>query len=175
MAWFLLGAPLIRCELIPSSLFRVWLLRLFGATVGSGAVIRPGVRIKFPWRLQAGDNCWLGQNCWIDNLDRVVLGNNVCLSQGSYLCTGNHDWGDRAFGLITSQIVIQDGAWVGAMALICPGVTLGEGAVAGAGSVVVKDIPRCEIHMGNPAEFVRVRRFRSEETSVPRNSEARVS
>jgi putative colanic acid biosynthesis acetyltransferase WcaF len=164
--WFLFGAPLLRCELIPFSGFRVWLLRLFGASVGERAVIKTGIRVKYPWRLTAGNDCWFGQNCWIDNLDQVTLGNDVCLSQGCYLCTGNHDWGDSAFGLITRPIVIHDGAWVGAMALICPGITLGEGAIASAGSVVVESIPRCEIHMGNPATFVRVRRFRSEQTSA---------
>ncbi len=173
--WFLFGAPLLRCGLIPFSGFRVRLLRLFGASIGQRAVIKPGIQVKYPWRLTAGNDCWFGQDCWIDNLDQVTLGSDVCLSQGCYLCTGNHDWSDSAFGLITRPIMIQDGAWVGARSVVCPGITLGEGAIAAAGSVVVKDIPRCEIHMGNPAAFVRVRRFRSEEPGAAPNGEAAVA
>jgi putative colanic acid biosynthesis acetyltransferase WcaF len=175
MAWFLVGAPLLRCELIPFSRVRVLLLRLFGATIGEGAVIKPGVRVKYPWRLVAGDDCWFGEGCWIDNLDHVRLGSNVCLSQGCYLCTGNHDWSDRKFGLVTGPITIQDGAWVGARAVVVPGVTFGECAIAAAGSVVVKSIPACEIHMGNPASFVRMRRIRAERPVAKRPTEVAVS
>ncbi len=171
--WFLLGAPLLRCELIPFSGFRVFLLRRFGASIGARAVIKPGVRVKYPWRLTVGDDCWLGEDCWIDNLDRVTLGSNVCLSQGCYLCTGNHDWSDRAFGLILGPITVRDGAWVGAKAVLVPGVVLDECAIAAAGSVVMKNIPAGEIHAGNPAAFVRMRRFRHERQTVSRSEQVR--
>lgn len=160
-AWFFLGLPLLRSALIPSSAFRRSLLRLFGARLGQGVVIKPGVRVKYPWRLAVGNDCWLGEDCWIDNLADVVLGHDACLSQGSYLCTGNHDWSDPAFGLIAQPIHIEAGAWVGARSVICPGVTLGEGAIAAAGSVVNRSVPAGEIHVGNPAIFVRRRRLRS--------------
>src|SRR5437660_5606511 len=84
LAWFFIGLPLLRSSVIPSSSFRVRLLRIFGATVGNGVVIKPGVRVKYPWRLTVGDHCWLGEDCWIDNLADVRLGNNVCVSQGAY-------------------------------------------------------------------------------------------
>jgi putative colanic acid biosynthesis acetyltransferase WcaF len=174
IAWFMIGAPLLRCELIPFSGVRARLLRLFGATIGARAVIKPGVRVKYPWRLIAGNDCWFGEGCWIDNLDQVTLGSNVCLSQGCYLCTGNHDWSDRRFGLVTGPIAVHDGAWVGARAVVVPGITLGECAIATAGSVVVKNIPKCEIHMGNPATFVRMRRIRPERTNATRKSEVAV-
>jgi len=155
--WFFPGLPLLRCSVLPSSALRRWLLRLFGATVGRGVVIKPGVRVKYPWRLSVGDHSWIGEDCWIDNLDDVNIGANVCISQGAYLCTGNHNWSDPAFALITEPITIQDGAWVGARAVVAPGVRLGRCAVAAAGSVVTKDIPPYEIHSGNPARFVRRR------------------
>jgi putative colanic acid biosynthesis acetyltransferase WcaF len=120
-------------------------------------VIRPGVRVKYPWRLRIGNNSWLGEDCWIDNLAHVHIGNNVCLSQGSYLCTGNHDWADPAFGLIVKPITLRDGSWVGARATICPGVELEENAVAAAGSLVTNSIPAGEIYAGNPAKFRRRR------------------
>ena len=156
-AWFFLGLPILRSSMIPSSGLRVRLLRLFGASIGTGVVIKPGVRIKYPWLLTIGNHSWLGEDCWIDNLAPVRIGSNACLSQGSYLCTGNHDWSDPAFGLIVKPITLADGSWVGAKAVICPGVDLGVEAIAAAGSVVVKSIPAGEIHAGNPAEFVRRR------------------
>jgi putative colanic acid biosynthesis acetyltransferase WcaF len=157
--WFFLGAPLLACRIIPSSRFRAALLRLFGARIGGGAVIKPGVRVKYPWLLWAGDHCWIGEDAWIDNLAPVTLGSHVCISQGAYLCTGNHDWSDPAFGLMAQPIVLDSGAWVGARSVICPGVSLGESAIAVAGSVIAKDIPPHEIHAGNPGCFVRMRQI----------------
>jgi len=155
--WFLFGATILRCRILPGSTVRRALLRCFGARVGIGAVLKPALRIKFPWFLTVGEHCWLGEDVWIDNLAPVTLGRNVCISQGAYLCTGNHDWRDPRFGLRTKPIELRDGAWVGARSVICPGVTLGECAIAAAGSVVTKDIPPYEIHAGNPAQFVRTR------------------
>ena len=160
--WFSLGLPLLRSAFIPSSSFRVRLLRIFGASVGDGAVIKPGVRVKYPWRLSMGSDCWLGEDCWIDNLAAVRLGSDVCISQGAYLCTGNHDWSDPAFGLRTEPITLGDGAWVGACALLAPGAGLEEGAVAAAGSVVTRTIPAWEVHGGNPAVFLRKRVLKTE-------------
>lgn len=150
-AWFFLGLPLLRCQVIPSSSFRRILLRMFGAVVGSGVVIKPGVRVKYPWRLRVGDHAWIGEDVWLDNLGDIEIGSNVCISQGAYLCTGNHDWSDPAFGLRTGPICIADGAWIGAKAVICPDVCVGEGAVAAAGSVVTRSIGEREIWAGNPA------------------------
>jgi putative colanic acid biosynthesis acetyltransferase WcaF len=157
--WFLFGCPLLRCAIIPFSGFRVWLLRMFGAQIGEGVVIKPGVRVKNPWRLKVGNDCWIGEDCWIDNIGDVDISDDVCVSQGAYLCTGNHDWSDISFGLIVMSIHLERGSWVGARALIAPGVCLGECAVAAAGSVVQKSVPAYEIHGGNPATFVRLRKF----------------
>lgn len=157
--WFFLGLPLLRSALLPSSGIRRALLRLFGAEIGTGVVIKPGVRVKYPWLLSVGADSWLGEDCWIDNLAFVRIGRNACLSQGTYLCTGNHDWTDPAFGLIVKPIAIGDAAWVGARSVVAPGVSLGEGAILTAGSVAVHDIPAWEIHAGNPARLVRYRRL----------------
>lgn len=159
--WFFLGLPILRSALLPSSGIRCALLRLFGAQVGTGVVIKPGVRVKYPWLLSVEADSWLGEDCWIDNLAPVFIGRNVCLSQGTYLCTGNHDWTDPAFGLIVKPISISNGAWVGARSVIAPGVSLGEGAVLTAGSVAVRDIPAWQIHAGNPARLVRYRHLQA--------------
>lgn len=164
--WFAIGLPLLRCSVLPSSSFRRSLLRLFGAEIGRAAVIKPGFRVKYPWNLKAGKNCWFGEDTWIDNLAMVSMGDNVCISQGAYLCTGNHDWADPAFGLIIRPIRIQDGAWVGARASVAPGVVIGEGAVVGLGAVVTNAVPPFEIHGGNPARFIRRREISMTRLSV---------
>jgi putative colanic acid biosynthesis acetyltransferase WcaF len=156
-AWFFCGAPLFRCNCLPGSNWRRALLRLFGASVASGVVLKPGVRIKYPWQLTIGRHAWIGEECWIDNLGPVTIGNNACVSQGAYLCTGNHNWSDPAFGLEVRGITLADGAWVGARSVVCPGVEIQECGVAAAGSVVTQGIPSYEIHAGNPARFSRKR------------------
>jgi putative colanic acid biosynthesis acetyltransferase WcaF len=157
LAWFLFGLPLLRCPVLISSALRRKLLMWFGASIGEGVVVKPGVRVKFPWKLTVGRHCWIGEDCWIDNLAPVKLGDHVCLSQGSYLCTGSHDWSDRAFALITRPIEIQAGAWIAARASVAPGTVIGEHAVIGFGAVVSGVVPSYEIYAGNPAAFVRHR------------------
>jgi putative colanic acid biosynthesis acetyltransferase WcaF len=159
--WFFVGLPILRCSLLPLTSLRRIILRLFGARVGRGVVIKPGVRIKYPWLFGMGDYCWIGEDCWIDNIAPVTLGNHVCISQGAYLCTGNHDWSDPTFGLLINPIDIHDGVWIGAKALVTPGVEVSECAVVTAGSVVTQDIPPYEIHGGNPAAFLRRREIRA--------------
>jgi len=163
LLWFLFGLPVIRSSINPSPCIRRFLLRLFGARVGSGVTIEPGVRVKYPWRLTIGADSWIGEDCWIDNLEHVTIGSNACLSQGAYLCTANHDWSDSAFGLVVKPITIGDGAWIGAMSVIGPGVVLGECAVALVGSVVTSSIPAFEMHAGAPARLTRTRKFRIRE------------
>lgn len=164
-AWFFGGLPLLRSSWLPSSGLRAAILRVFGARIGRRPVIKPGVRVKYPWLFQAGDDCWIGEDAWIDNLACVHLGNNVCISQGAYFCTGNHDWSDPAFGLIVKTIEIADGAWIGARAMLAPGASIGECAVVAAGSVVSGRVPPFEIHGGNPAAFLRQRIIRTEPQS----------
>ncbi|HEY0784697.1 MAG TPA: WcaF family extracellular polysaccharide biosynthesis acetyltransferase [Acidobacteriaceae bacterium] len=157
VAWFLLGLPVLRSGILPSSALRVAMLRLFGARIGTGVVIKQRVNIKYPWHLAVGDDTWIGEDCWIDNLTLVSIGSNACLSQGSYVCTGNHDWSDPHFGLKVAAVHLEEGAWLGAKAMLLPGVTMGRCSVATAGSVVTRSLPAYEIHSGNPARFVKKR------------------
>ena len=159
-AWFFLGSPVLRAHWLPSSSLRVSLLRAFGAKIGQRVTIKPSVNIKYPWHLHIGDDCWIGEDCWIDNLTTVRLGSNVCVSQGVYLCTGNHDWTDPSFGLMIAPIRLNDGSWAGAKSILGPGSVLGVGAVAGAGSVITGIVPDFEIYAGNPAVFVKHREIR---------------
>lgn len=127
------------------------LLRMYGANVGANVVIKPCVNIKYPWHLTIGDNTWIGENAWIDNLADVTIGRNCCVSQGAMLLCGNHDFTKESFDLMTGTIELKDGAWVGAKAIVCPGVTMGEGSVLTAGSVATRDMERDTICQGNPA------------------------
>ena len=87
-------------------------------------MIKPRVTIKYPWFLELGDHVWLGEGVWIDNHTTVGLGSDVCISQGAYLFTGNHDWNDPRFRFFCEPITVEDGVWVGAKAVICPGSVL---------------------------------------------------
>ena len=159
--WFFLGLPVLRSGWLPSSEIRCRLLRWFGGRVGTGVVIKPGTRVKYPWLLEIGNDTWIGEDAWLDNLALVRVGSNVCISQGVYVCTGNHDWSDPAFGLLIRPVTIRDGAWIGARAILCPGVEVGECAVASAGSVVMGDLRGYGIYAGNPAVEIKSRVFRT--------------
>lgn len=150
--WFMVGSPLVANRWLPGSPWRRQLLRAFGADVGSGCRIKPGVRVKFPWRLRVGAHCWLGEDAWIDNLAAVTLGDRVVLSQGAYLCTGNHNFRDPAFPLVVQPIVIGNDVWVGAKAVLAPGTVVGAGAVLALGAVVARTVPPRAVMRGNPAQ-----------------------
>lgn len=142
---------------LPGSALRTTLLRWFGAKVGQGVVIKPGLRVKFPWRLEIGDHCWLGEDLWIDNLAPVVIESHCCLSQGAYLCTGSHDWSKSSFDLVVRPIRLREGAWVGAFAKLAPGTVVGTGAIVALGSVAKGELAAFMVHQGNPAVVVRER------------------
>ena len=111
------------------------ILRFFGAKIGSSVVIKPRVTIKNPWFLTIGENSWIGEMVWIDNPGWVEIGRNVCISQGCYIVTGNHDYGDPAFGYFSQPIEIADRCWICAKAVVPPGAILPEGTVVPIGSV----------------------------------------
>jgi putative colanic acid biosynthesis acetyltransferase WcaF len=137
--------------------FKVKLLRQFGATVGSGIVVKPNINIKYPWFLTIGDNCWIGEGVWIDNLAQVTIGNNVCLSQDSYLLTGNHNYKKTTFDLMLGEIVIEDGVWIGAKSIVCPGVICKSHSILTVGSIATDTLESYCIYQGNPATMIRKR------------------
>lgn len=132
-------------------------LRLFGAQIGTGLVLKPRVRIKYPWRFSAGNYCWIGEDVWIDNLETVTIGSNVCISQGALLLTGNHDYNKTSFPYRLGRIVLEDGVWIGAKSVVCPGVTCKSHAILTVNSVATKDLDAMFIYSGNPAIKVRSR------------------
>ena len=156
--WLILDAVFVRSR-IPGSFHRRLILRAFGARIGKRVLIKPGVRIKFPWRLEIGDDSWIGEEVWIDNLAPVKIGANCCISQDVYICTGSHDWGTPAFKLIVKPVKIEDSVWVASRSVIGPGVLVHEGAVLALGSVATSDLPPWGIYQGVPATLVKQRDF----------------
>ena len=155
--WYFVNALIVRASWNPFMGIKIILLRVFGARIGKGLVIKNNVCIKFPWKLTIGDNVWIGENCWIDNLDYVSIGNNVCISQGALLLTGNHDYTLSSFDYRNRPIVIEDGVWVGAKAVVCPGVKLYSHSILTVGSVATKNMEEYGIYQGNPAKLIRKR------------------
>ena len=151
--WLLLGQPLLASDL-PGSPWRKQLLRAFGARIGAGGRLKPRLRVKSPWRLHVGHHCWLGEAVWIDNLAPVRLGDRVCISQGAYLCTGNHDYRSPGFELKVAAIHIDDDAWIAARAVLAPGTQVGRGAVVGLAAVASGRIEPGLLLAGNPAVVV---------------------
>lgn len=140
--------------------FKKKLLHLFGARVGKGLVIKPKVRIKNPWRLSIGDNCWIGESVWIDNLENIDIGNNVAISQGAMLLTGNHDYTVSNFAYRLEKIKIEDGVWIGAQSVVCPGVICKSHSILTVNSVASKNLEAYSIYSGNPARFIRNRQMK---------------
>ena len=122
--WLVAEAVLFANPVVTSYRLKRGLLRAFGASVGNGVLIKPGARVKYPWRLAIGDHSWLGERAWIDNMEDVRIGANVVVSQGAYLCTGNHDWSDPTFKYFGKPIIIGDSVWITAGMMIGPGTII---------------------------------------------------
>lgn len=155
--WWLVQATLFRCS--PQLLygFRRWLLRRFGAQIGAGVIIRPSVSIPYPWKLKIGDHSWVGDDAVLYCFAPITIGNNVVVSQKSYLCAGTHDYRSPGFDIQAFPIVIEDEAWLAADVFVAPGVTIGRGAVVGARSSVFADLPPMMMCAGSPARPSRPR------------------
>lgn len=141
----------------PFSSLKVFLLKLYGAKVGKGVVIKPSVNIKYPWRLRIGSYSWIGEKVWIDNLANVEIGNNVSISQGAMLLCGNHNYKKHTFDLVTGEIKLEEGVWIGAHSIVTPGITCKSHSILAVNSVATKDLEAYTIYQGNPAVDVRKR------------------
>ncbi len=139
---------------------KCWLLRLFGAKIGRGVVVKPGAIISFPWKLTAGDHVWIGEDCWLLSLAPIVLEDHVALAHRVFLCTGNHDFTSPKFDLIVKPIRVQRGAWLTAGSMVGPGVTVGSHAILTMGSVATKNLEPYGIYRGNPAQKIGRRKIR---------------
>ena len=159
VAWYFTNAIFFRSSIPWPSRCKILILRLFGAKVGKGVILKPRVNIKYPWFLEAGNNVWFGEDVWIDNLGMVKIGNNVCLSQGALLLCGNHNFTKEFFDLIVGEIILEEGVWVGAKAVVCPGVTMNSHSILTVGSILTQNTETNGIYKGNPAVLVKRRQI----------------
>jgi len=156
-AWYLCKVCFFLSAFPWPSSFKCRLLRWFGARIGRGVVIKPRVNIHFPWKLSVGDHSWIGEESWILNFEPVQIGAHCCISQRAFLCAGSHDYRSIRMRYRNSSITIGDGAWIAAQVFVAPGVTIGEEAVAVAGSIVVNHLPAAMVCAGNPCRPVKTR------------------
>jgi putative colanic acid biosynthesis acetyltransferase WcaF len=157
MAWYVVNIIFFKNPFNILSSVKVRLLKGFGARLGKGVVVKPSVNIKYPWKLQVGDHSWIGEEVWIDNLSDVIIGKNVTLSQGSLLLTGSHDHARTSFDFLSYPILLEDGVWIGAKAVVAGGITCRTHSILGMNSVAEKDLESYTIYKGNPAVPVIVR------------------
>ncbi|QZS54685.1 putative colanic acid biosynthesis acetyltransferase [Rhodococcus opacus] len=120
---------------------RIWILRAFGAEIGDDVLIRHRVRIHWPWKLSIGNSSWIGEGAWVLNLEPVIIGNDVCISQDALICTGSHNFRSPTFEFDNGQIVIEDGVWIAARSTILRGVRIGQNSLIGATALVTGDVP----------------------------------
>jgi len=157
VCWYVVNILLFKTGMPWPYSIKCIVLRYFGAKVGNNVVIKPYVNIKYPWFLEIGNYVWIGEGCWIDSLCKITIGSNVVISQGAYLLTGNHDYKSESFDLILKEIILEDGVWIGAKSIVCPGVTCKKNSVLAAGSVATHDLQTNYIYQGNPAKLKRER------------------
>ena len=155
--WYFTNQLVFNHGLFPVSFIKISLLRLFGAKVGIGVHIKPSVNIKYPWLLKIGNYTWIGEHVWVDNLTNVEIGNNVCLSQGAMLLTGNHNYKQSTFDLMVGEIVLEDGVWIGAKSVVCPGIRCFSHSILSVNSVATKNLDPYGIYQGNPAVKIKTR------------------
>jgi putative colanic acid biosynthesis acetyltransferase WcaF len=156
LIWFFIEACVINNKLLPVSSVRVALLRLFGAKIGANCRFVHPVRVKAPWNLTVGDNCWFGVDVWLYNQAPIHIGSNVCISQGTFVSAGSHD-SKTNMDLRVAPIVIEDGAWISSKCVVQMGVTIGRSAVVTPLSVVHRSLEAEGVYGGNPCRFIRKR------------------
>ncbi|MDP9049058.1 MAG: WcaF family extracellular polysaccharide biosynthesis acetyltransferase [Bacteroidota bacterium] len=155
--WHYTNAFVFKSSLFPVYGLKNVLLRLFGANIGHEVEIKPNVNIKYPWHLTIGNEVWIGENVWIDSLVPVIIGNNICISQGAIILTGSHDYKKPSFNLLTGSVILEDGVWIGAGAIVNKSITVASHAVLTSGSVATGNLEPYSIYQGNPAVKIRAR------------------
>ena len=138
----------------PMNAWRLLWLKLYGAKIDGYPFVHQRARIAIPWNLILHDRACLGDRAVAYSLGEIELMQDSTIAQEAYLCTGTHDFSHPARPLQTGKIVIGKSAFIGARTFILPGVTIGDGAIVGACSVVTKDVATNARVVGNPARVI---------------------
>lgn len=136
---------------------RLWLLRHFGMKDNRCITVRPTCKIWAPWNLKLGSYVSIDDCVNLYSVDKITIGTKVAISREAFICTASHDITKPNIPLVTAPITICDGVWIGARAIVLPGVTIGEGAIVAAGAVVTKDVEPWSVVGGNPAKVIKKR------------------
>ena len=155
--WILARVMFIQSALPYPMKFKRVVLRMFGAKIGKGVVLRPRINIHFPWKLEVGDHCWIGDGCQILNIEPIVFESQVALVHEVYMAAAGHDIRSATMAPGNKPILVKGGTWIASRAFVGPGVTIGNNVVVGAGAVVMKDVEDDVIVAGNPAKVIRER------------------
>lgn len=158
LLWQIIQATLFGCSPQPFYGWRRLLLRLFGAKIGRNVLLRPSVRVTYPWKLAIGDHSWVGDRAELYSLGPIRIGANVVISQRTYLCGATHDYRQIDFPIVAPGVVIEDQAWLAADVFVAPGIRIGMGAVVGARASIFRDIPPYAVTVGTPARIIGSRR-----------------
>ena len=158
LVWTICWALFYRTSPRPLHGWRSGLLRLFGATMGPNCHFYPTSKVWAPWNLICADQVTAGDDAHIYNPAPIRLGSHAILSQESYVCGATHDFDDPGFPLLAYAMEIGPYAWVCARASVAPGVSVGEGAVLGLGSVATRNLEPWTVYAGVPAIKVKERR-----------------
>ncbi len=155
--WWLVQATLFAWSPQVCYGWRRFFLRCFGAKIGKGVIIRPSVKITYPWKVSIGDYSWIGDDVVLYSLGEIEVGCNTVISQRSYICTGSHDYTKQDFPIYAKKVIIEDGCWLATDVYVAPGVSIGRNTIIGARSSVFKSIPSGKICMGSPVKVVKER------------------
>ena len=158
--WWLVQATLFRWSPQVCYGWRRYLLRCFGAKVGTSVVIRPTVTVTYPWKVSIGDYSMIGDDAVLYSLGDIQIGNHAVVSQKCYLCTGSHDYQSESFDIYAKPIVIGDEAWLAMDVFVAPGVSVGKGTLVGSRSSIYQDLPPGMVCMGGPAKVVKAREMK---------------
>ncbi|TVP72878.1 MAG: putative colanic acid biosynthesis acetyltransferase [Rhodobacteraceae bacterium] len=147
----------------PGRIFKRWriaILRLFGARIGTGCRVDASCKVWWPAHLQMGDYACLADGVDCYNVAPITLGDHATVSQRAFLCAASHATDQLTRPLIFAPITIAAHAWICAEAFVGPGISVGEGAVLGARGVATRDLDPWTIYAGNPARALKPRQIR---------------
>ena len=155
--WWFVQATFFRLSPQFAYAWRRFLLRLFGAKIGKKVIIRPSVKITYPWKIKIGDYSWIGDDVTLYSLGEIEIGKNTVISQKSYICTGSHDMHSKNFDIFAQKITIKNGCWIATDVFVAPGVTIENDVVVGARSSVFHSLPENKVCIGTPAKPIKDR------------------
>lgn len=154
IGWYFHRKEKIRCQKLQDSF----------SSCGNKVIIREHCQFNHTANIRIGNNVLINRDCTFSGHGGIIIGNGCVFAHCVDVFSGEHNYDsddleylpfDERF--VCKTVEIGDYAWIGSHCVIMPGVTIGEGAIIGAGSIVTKDIPACAVACGNPAKVIKYR------------------